>query len=203
MINKIIGLLAASLTVGLTAFAQEAPLDLSVTLSGYTPEVSIVDGSGNPLSSFTFPQINSDSGVFTAISEEITVEVAHSRNARVIVYSDDPFSSGVNPENILGLKRSGTSADTTETPNPDQVVLKVFVTEVFTNNSIFGPYTVPSDLSDERFLFVRDLNSSTETVLMNAVNNAQSYVKFVFGINATNSVPDTYIRSLKIESILE
>lgn len=203
MINKITGLLAVSLTVGLTAFAETAPLDLSVTLSGYTPEVSIVDGSGNPLSSFTFPQINSDSGLFTAISDEITVEVAHSRNARVIVYSDDPFSSGVNPENIVGLKRSGTSADTTETPNPDQVILKVFVTEVFTNNSTFGPFPIPGDLSDPQFAFVNDLNSGAETVLMNAVNNAQSYVKFVFGINATNSVPDTYIRSLKIESILE
>ncbi|MGK0464276.1 MAG: hypothetical protein ACJAT5_000688 [Lentimonas sp.] len=203
IINKITAVLAAYLTVSLAAFAQEtAPLDLSVTLAGFTPEVLISDSTGAEVGAVTFPALDSDGGTFTAVSSELTVEVAHSRNAKVTIYSDDLYSAGFDGSNILFLKREGSPVDTEGTPNPDNVSLRVFVTEVVTGGSTFQN-PIPGSFDDVPFVFDVNSPAPAESLLMNAVGNAESTVKFVFGVDATNSVPDTYVRSLTVESALE
>lgn len=202
IINKIITLLAAFLAASLTATAQSsATLDLSVTLTGLTPNLKIFDNTTDTeISSITFPAIDSNKGEFTAISGEYRVEVAHSGDSEVLIYSDDAFSNGFDPDNTLFLKKSGTSADTEATPNPDNVLLKIFVTSVNTNNTTYGPFTY-SSLED--FIFVFDKNSTAKTILMGATGNAVSSVQFVFGLDARTSNAGTYSRSLTIESVLK
>ena len=203
--KKITTIIAAFLAVSLTAFAEtSASLNLSVTFNGFTPAVSIVDSLGDPVTNITFPQLNSDNGTFTAISDVLTIEATHDVTSSVIIYSDDAFSNGFNTDdNIVGLKRTGTSADTAEVPNPDQVVLKADVSNVTINDGDpVGDGSIPGNVSDFEF-FVLDKNSSAETILAELPNNGQSTVEFALGIDATNSVPGDYGRSLVVELVVE
>lgn len=202
--KKTTTVLAASLALSLAAFAQtSAPLDLSVTFSGFTPEISIVDDLGNVVENIVFPALSSDAGTFTAISDILTVEVSHDVSSNVIIYSDDDFSNGVNPDNIVGLKRDGTSADTAAVPNPDQVILKADILNVTVgNNDPVGDGSIPNVVSDFE-LFVFDKNSSADTTLGEFPNNGQGTVDFALGIDATNSIPDSYIRSLTVELVVQ
>ena len=202
--KKITTTLLVSLIASLAAFAQtSAPLNLSVDFTGYTPEISIVDDQGNTVSNIAFPALNSDNGTFTAISDVLTVEVSHAVASNVIIYSDDAFSAGVNPDNIVGLKRVGTSADTAEVPNPDQVILKADVSNVtIGENDPVGDGSIPSVVSDFE-LFVFDTNSSADTILGQFPGNGQGTVEFALGIDATNSVPDSYSRSLMVELVVQ
>lgn len=202
--KKITTTLVISLIFSFTAFAEiSAPLDLSVDFTGFTPAISIVDDQGNTVSNIAFPALNSDNGTFTAISNVLTVGVSHDVSSNVIIYSDDAFSTGVNPDNIVGLKRDGTSADTAEVPNPDQVILKADVLNVtIGENDPVGDGSIPSVVGDFEF-FVFDTNSSADTTLGEFPGNGQGTVDFALGIDATNSVPDSYSRSLMVELVVQ
>jgi hypothetical protein len=203
--KKTTTVLATSLALSLTAFAQtSAPLDLSVTFDGFTPKISIVDGQDVVVNIIAFPALNSDIGTFTAISDILTVKVSHDVTSDVIIYSDDEFSDGVNPDNIIGLKRNDTDADTAEVTNPDRVILKVDIANVTVNGSPVGSDVSIPGVVSEFASFVLDKNSDGDTILIeDLADNGQATAEFALGIDASNSVPDSYGRSLLVELVVQ